>query len=184
MLLPHTYLVFTIIFHLKPRKHLQLSQGLESSHLFPSPTGRQVKKRPRGLKNLYYTRIAIHKGETPWMLAFKVRDSFPVGEKVSHSLCVSKHVPFDSVTLLHFANYNHRTVEVLRASWFFFRLAFQWGMEKGRKIQSLVGTEDISRSIAARLCSNKLENLRSVCFEAAMPITDKDIYAWPLRYGF
>lgn len=41
-----------------------------------------------------------------------------------------------------------RTIEVLRASWSFLQLTFQWGMEKREKILCLAATKNIFRALA------------------------------------
>lgn len=65
---------------------------------------------------------------------------------INKSLSVSKHVPSDSA-LVRFVYYNPCTIGVLRASWSFFRLAFQGGAAKGEKISILAETKNLSQSL-------------------------------------
>lgn len=80
---------------------------------------------------------------TLMVLAF--RGSFPVGERLSSSMCLNML----TVSKVPSAYYNSCTTEVRRVSRSSFWFAFQWGMEKVRKVPCLAETENASRSLRA-----------------------------------
>lgn len=118
----------------EPKKHFKFPHGLETSRLFPSPTGWQVERKTKTLKE-----------------ALLYRDHNTLG-------LPSKGTYLDTLS------YNPRTIEVPWASWYFFQFASREGKEKGRKIQSLAETEGVSLSsnfffLFLWQCQNKKEIL-------------------------